>query len=114
MVTTMAMVKKARIVKSPLSSCDRSYAFAHALDVAPRQQQKRNGPRPTPPPFISVRESPFRRRLRLSSDLHQASLIDPPEREEEELPEMQAESNVENTAPANFARPLRYPNVVVV
>jgi len=62
----MAMVKKARIVKSPLSSCDRSYAFAHALDVAPRQQQKRNGPRPTPPPFISVRESPFRRRLRLS------------------------------------------------
>ena len=41
-------------------------------------------------------------------------LIDPPEREEEELPEMQAESNVENTPPANFDRPLRYPNVVVV
>ena len=45
MVTTMAMVKKARIVKSPLSSCDRSYAFAHALDVAPRQHPKRNGPK---------------------------------------------------------------------
>jgi len=27
---------------------------------------------------------------------------------------MQAESNVENTPPANFDRPLRYPNVVVV
>ena len=26
---------------------------------------------------------------------------------------MQAESKVENTAPANFDRPLRYPNVVV-
>jgi len=41
-------------------------------------------------------------------------LIDPPEREEEELPEMQAEAKVESTAPANFDRPLRYPNVVVV
>ena len=41
-------------------------------------------------------------------------LIDPPEREEEELPEMQAEAKVESTAPVNFDRPLRYPNVVVV
>jgi hypothetical protein len=41
-------------------------------------------------------------------------LIDPPEREEEELPEMQVEPKVESTAPANFDRPLRHPNVVVV
>ena len=41
-------------------------------------------------------------------------LIDPPEREEEELTEMQAEPKIESAAPANFDRPLRYPNVVVV
>jgi len=40
-------------------------------------------------------------------------LIDPPEREEEELQRCKR-SPRENTAPANFDRPLRYPNVVIV
>jgi hypothetical protein len=42
------------------------------------------------------------------------ALIDPPEREEEELPEQPSEVKIESAEPANFSRPLRYPNVVVV
>jgi hypothetical protein len=41
-------------------------------------------------------------------------LIDPPEREREELPELQSEPEVERKPPRNFSDPLRLPNLGVL
>jgi hypothetical protein len=41
-------------------------------------------------------------------------LIDPPEREQEELPEIAAEPEVERKPIRNFDQPLRYPNLPIV
>ena len=41
-------------------------------------------------------------------------LIDPPEREQEELPEMQAEPEVERKPPRNFDQPIRMPNLGIL
>jgi hypothetical protein len=41
-------------------------------------------------------------------------LIDPPEREHEELPEIAAEPEVERKPPRNFDQPLRYPNLRII
>ena len=41
-------------------------------------------------------------------------LIDPPEREPEELPEIQADAPPQVTAPKNFDRPLQMPELGIV
>jgi hypothetical protein len=41
-------------------------------------------------------------------------LIDPPEREAEQLPEMQIEPEVERQPPRNFCDPIRYPKLGIV
>jgi hypothetical protein len=42
------------------------------------------------------------------------TLIDPPEREPEELPEIAAEPEVERKPPRNFDQPMRMPNLGII
>jgi hypothetical protein len=41
-------------------------------------------------------------------------LIDPPEREQEELPEMQVEPEIEHKPKRNFDRPIQMPNLGIL